>query len=274
MDEEGSTTGGTRMRKNIVIAGPRGRMGSEAVQMVLAEPSFNLVACIDHKASSIPSLAEKAIPVYQNPEECFYAKEVDVLIDLTVAEASYHHILIALQQNIRCVVGTTGFTNEQLEEMKQVAKENKTGIIIAPNFAIGAILMMHFSKIAAKYFPDIEIIEKHHNQKVDAPSGTAIKTAEMIKNVRESKAQGHPDEVEVLKGARGAQDDGIHIHSLRLPGLVAHQEVIFGGEGQTLTIKHDSMNRKSFMEGIKLSVNQVFHFDELVYGLENVLDLD
>lgn len=262
------------MSVNIAIAGPRGRMGSEAIKMVLNEATFNLVGCIDRKPSHISILVENNIPVFQHVEECFYSSDVDVLIDLTVAEASYDHIMMALQRNIRCVVGTTGFTNNQLQEIKKIAKQKNTGIIIAPNFAIGAILMMHFSKIAAKYFPDVEIIEKHHDEKIDAPSGTAVKTAEMIKTIRESKQQGHPDEIEVLEGARGAVEDGIHIHSLRLPGLVAHQEVIFGGEGQTLTIKHDSMNRKSFMEGIKYSVNQVLTIDHLVYGLENVLDLD
>jgi 4-hydroxy-tetrahydrodipicolinate reductase len=262
------------MSTKIVIAGPRGRMGSEAIKMVLEEPDFELVACIDRKESRISLLAEKGIPVYQNPEEAFYGTDVDVLIDLTVAEASFNHIIMALQKNIRCVVGTTGFTAEQLEDIRRTSSENKTGCIIAPNFAIGAILMMHFSKIAAKYLSDIEIIEKHHDNKVDAPSGTAIKTLEMIKTVRATKKQGHHDEIEVMNGARGAVDDGIHIHSVRLPGLVAHQEVIFGGEGQQLTIKHDSMNRKSFMDGIKLSVNKVFGLGELVYGLENVLDLD
>lgn len=261
---------------NIAIAGPRGRMGSEAINMVLNEPSFNLVGCIDRKDKeiSIPILNENNVPVFHDAEECFYQVEPDVLIDLSTAETSFNYIIMALQKKIRCVVGTTGFSAEQLEEMKLIAKENNTGCIIAPNFAIGAILMMQFSKIAAKFFTDIEIIEKHHDQKVDAPSGTAIKTAELIKTVRESKEQGHPEEIETLVGARGATDDGIHIHSLRLPGLVAHQEVIFGGEGQTLTIKHDSMNRKSFMEGIKISVNEVMKIDELIYGLENVLDLE
>ncbi|GGA61436.1 4-hydroxy-tetrahydrodipicolinate reductase [Ornithinibacillus halotolerans] len=259
---------------NIVIAGPRGRMGSEAVNMVLDEPAFNLVGCIDRKEHQIPALAERGIPVYQSAEECFYAVQADVLIDLTVQEASYQHLLMALRKKIRCVVGTTGFTDEQLEKIKSLAEDTNTGCIIAPNFAIGAILMMYFSKVAAKYFPDIEIIEKHHDQKIDAPSGTAVKTAEMIRSVRESKQQGHPNEVEVLEGARGADSDGIHIHSVRLPGLVAHQEVIFGGEGQLLSIKHDSMNRKSFMDGIKFSVNQVMNISGFVYGLENVLELE
>ncbi|WP_042145636.1 4-hydroxy-tetrahydrodipicolinate reductase [Paucisalibacillus sp. EB02] len=262
------------MSIKIVIAGPRGRMGSEAIRMVIGEPDFELVSCIDRKEAGISLLAEKGIPVFQHPEEAFYGSDVDVLIDLTVAEASYNHIMMALQKKIRCVVGTTGFTAEQLADIERASRESNTGCIIAPNFAIGAILMMHFSKIAAKYLSDIEIIEKHHDNKVDAPSGTAFKTAEMIKTVRKSKRQGNQEEIEVLKGARGAVDDGIHIHSVRLPGLVAHQEVIFGGEGQLLTIKHDSMNRKSFMEGIKLSVNNVLGLEELVYGLENVLDLD
>ncbi|WP_010095878.1 4-hydroxy-tetrahydrodipicolinate reductase [Ornithinibacillus scapharcae] len=262
------------MSINIVIAGPRGRMGQEAVDMVLEEPTFTLVGCIDRKEQQIPKLAERSIPTYTNAEECFYALDVDVMIDLTVAESSYHHILLALQQNISCVVGTTGFSEEQLGEIKRVALDNNTGCIIAPNFAIGAILMMHFSKIAAKFFSDVEIIEKHHDQKIDAPSGTAIKTAEMIKSIRKSKKQGHPDEVETLKGVRGAVMDGIPIHSVRLPGLVAHQEVMLGGVGETLTIKHDSINRKSFMEGIKLSIRRVIERKEFIYGLENVLDLE
>lgn len=262
------------MSVKIVIAGPRGRMGSEAVSMVLEDPAFTLVGCIDRREQQIPQLAENSIPTYTNAEECFYALDVDVLIDLTVAESSYQHILLALQRKISCVVGTTGFTSNHLEEIRRLAQENNTGCIIAPNFAIGAILMMHFSKIAAKYFTDVEIIEKHHNQKIDAPSGTAIKTAEMINSIRKNKKQGHPEEIETLRGARGASIEGIPIHSTRLPGLVAHQEVMFGKEGETLTIKHDSMNRRSFMEGIKLSINRVLEKKELIYGLENVLDLE
>src|SRR5699024_1872884 len=166
----------------------------------------------------------------------------DVFIDLTSPEVGFKHTLLALKNNIRPVVGTSGFTDEQLEELTNLAKEKQLGCIIAPNFAIGAILMMKFAKMAAAYFPDVEIIEKHHDQKLDATSGTAVKTAAMIKEVRESKEQGHPDERETLTGARGASVDGIHIHSLRLPGLVARQEIMFGGPGQTLTINHDSLN--------------------------------
>jgi 4-hydroxy-tetrahydrodipicolinate reductase len=145
------------------------------------------------------------------------------------------------------------------------------GCMIVPNFAVGAVLMMKFAKMAAKYFADVDIIEKHHDGKLDAPSGTAIKTAELIRENRVPKKQGHPDEKETLPGARGADLDGIRLHSVRLPGLVAHQEVIFGSPGQTLTIKHDSINRTSFMAGIRLSIEKVMETKGLTYGLENIL---
>lgn len=132
--------------------------------------------------------------------------------------------------------------------------------------------MMKFSKMAANYFEDVEIIELHHDRKLDAPSGTALKTAEMISEVRQEKQQGHPDEKEILPGARGAEQNGIRLHSVRLPGLIAHQEVMFGMDGQTLQIRHDSYNRASFMSGVKLSVEQVMKIDQLVYGLENIID--
>src|SRR5690606_37495397 len=150
----------------------------------------------------------------------------DVLIDLTVPEVGYIHTKAAIEHSIRPVIGTTGFTNEQITELKELAKQKNIGGIIAPNFAIGAVLMMKFSQLAAKYLPDVEIIEKHHDQKVDAPSGTAVKTAELIMESRGYKKQGHPDEQETINGARGAEFEGMHIHSVRLPGLVAHQEVI------------------------------------------------
>lgn len=179
---------------------------------------------------------------------------------------------IALSHGVRPVVGTTGFSETDIEELRRLAEEKELGAIIAPNFAIGAILMMKFAQMAANYFEDVEIIEKHHDRKLDAPSGTAIKTAELISKVRQSKQQGHPDEKEELVGARGANVDGMRIHSVRLPGLVAHQEVIFGGVGQTLTIRHDSLNRESFMPGVKLAVEAVLNLKTLVYGLEHIIE--
>ncbi|MDY0405717.1 4-hydroxy-tetrahydrodipicolinate reductase [Virgibacillus sp. 179-BFC.A HS] len=264
------------MTTSIIIAGPRGKMGSEAVKMVTEEKSYELVACIDHKhdgmtLAEIPGMPNLDVPIYTDVKACFQQHKADILIELSVPDAGFAHTELALNYGIRPVVGTSGFSKEQIDRLAHIAKETKTGCIIAPNFAIGAVLMMQFAKMAAAYLPDVEIIEKHHDQKVDAPSGTAVKTADMIKETRKSKQQGHPDEVETMSGARGAQDDGIHIHSVRLPGLVAHQEVIFGGPGQILTISHDSLDRASFMSGVKLAIEHVRNMTELVYGLEKIM---
>ncbi|MFZ0368946.1 MAG: 4-hydroxy-tetrahydrodipicolinate reductase [Halobacillus sp.] len=261
----------------VIVAGPRGKMGTEALKLIEKEENLTLVACLDRKNGGknvveIDNLPNLDAPIFEDPEKCLSEIEADVLIDLTTPENGYKHTKLALEHGVRPVVGTTGFTPEQLEELKQLAEEKQIGAVIAPNFAVGAVLMMQFSKWAAKHFPNVEIIEKHHDQKLDAPSGTAIKTAELIREVRESHHQGHPNETENLAGARGADSDGMKIHSMRLPGLIAHQEVVFGGLGQTLTIKHDSHHRESFMSGVKLATEKVMHLEVLVYGLEHLLD--
>ncbi|MFB1049328.1 4-hydroxy-tetrahydrodipicolinate reductase [Paraliobacillus sp. JSM ZJ581] len=261
----------------VIVAGPRGKMGSEALRMIDKHDDLTLVACLDMendglKVNQIPGLPDFDATIYTDIDTCFQAVEADVLIDLTTPEVGYHHTKAAIEYGIRPVVGTTGFTKKQLNELTDLAEEKQIGAVIAPNFAIGAVLMMEFSKWAAKYFPDVEIIEKHHDQKLDAPSGTAVKTAELIQQERISKVQGHPNEKETIEGARGADIDGMRIHSVRLPGLVAHQEVIFGGPGENLTIKHDSFHRESFMSGIKFSIDHVMKLDVLVYGLENLLE--
>lgn len=261
----------------IVLAGPRGRMGKEALQLIYNTPHFELVGAIDRvnagkKISDIEGLPNLDATIYTDIEECFQLQKPDVLVDLTTPEIGRRHTRLALEYGVRPVVGTTGFSSEDLEELQKLSEEKGIGAIIAPNFALGAVLMMKFSQMAAKYFQNVEIIELHHDQKLDAPSGTGIKTAEMIASVRESKKQGHPDEVEHIKGARGAEFDGIRLHSVRLPGLIAHQEVLFGGDGQALTIRHDSYNRASFMSGVKLAVETVMKIDLLVYGLENIME--
>jgi len=261
----------------VVLAGPRGKMGLEALQLIEKTDSFELVAVIDYKyggskLNDIQSVVQNNIHVYETLEECINSEKFDVLLDLTNPEVGKKHAFMALNHKIRTVIGTTGFSSTELEELKELAKTNETGCIIAPNFAIGAILMMKFSAMAAKYFQDIEILELHHDQKLDAPSGTALKTVEMIKEARVPKQQGHPNEIETIEGARGANVEGMRIHSIRLPGLVAHQQVMFGGEGQVLTIKHDSMNRGSFMSGVKVSIETVMKLGELVYGLENIME--
>ncbi|WP_223702021.1 4-hydroxy-tetrahydrodipicolinate reductase [Sutcliffiella deserti] len=262
----------------IILAGPRGRMGKEAVELIHRTEHFELVACIDRmndgkKIAEIEGFPAIDALVYSDPRKCFQSVAADVLIDLTTPEIGKIHTKLALEYGVRPVVGTTGFNEVELAELTELAEEKKTGVIIAPNFAVGAILMMKFAQMAAKHLEDVEIIELHHDRKLDAPSGTALKTAELISSTRKAKQQGNPDEVEQLEGARGAQTkDGIRIHSVRLPGLVAHQEVMFGGEGQSLTIKHDSYNRASFMSGVKLAVETVMTLDVLVYGLENIIE--
>jgi 4-hydroxy-tetrahydrodipicolinate reductase len=261
----------------IIIAGPRGRMGREAVKLVCQTEHFELKAVVDHKnngmkLSDIEGFPQLDIPIFSDLEKCLQEIEADVLIDLTTPEVGMFHARTALLYNVRPVVGTTGFTKENLEELQTICQEKELGCIIAPNFAIGAVLMMKFSQMAAKYFSDIEIIEMHHDQKLDAPSGTAVKTAEMISAVRDAKIQGHPDEKETITGARGADYEGMHIHSIRLPGLVAHQQVLFGSDGQTLTICHDSYHRGSFMSGVKVAVETVMKINTFVYGLENILE--
>lgn len=178
----------------------------------------------------------------------------------------------AIIRGIRPVVGTSGLSNENIVELQMLSAEQEVGGIIAPNFSIGAVLMMKFAAMAARYLEDVEIIESHHDQKVDAPSGTALKTVEMIKDVRAAHRQGHPDEKENLAGARGADVEGMKIHSVRLPGLLAHQEVLLGSKGELLTIKHDSFDRSCFMPGIVMSIRNVMEQKKLIYGLENIIN--
>ncbi|KOO50628.1 4-hydroxy-tetrahydrodipicolinate reductase [Priestia koreensis] len=265
------------MTTRIILAGPRGRMGLEALNLIADTEHFELVAALDrtNKGKYIDEVVPTSslhAPIYTDIDECLAEVEADVLVDLTTPEIGRVHTKKALEHGVRAVVGTTGFSEADLTELRTLAEDKGIGCIIAPNFAIGAILMMKFSQMAAKYFEDVEIIELHHDQKLDAPSGTGVKTAELISEVRESKKQGHPDEKETIPGARGADYDGIRLHSVRLPGLVAHQEVLFGGFGQSLTIRHDSYNRASFMSGVKVSVDTVMKLDTLVYGLENIIE--
>lgn len=260
----------------IVVAGPRGRMGKEAVNLVLETENYELVGVLDYKHEGMKLIELEGFTkgdalVYTDIHQCFKEQQPDVLIDLTTPEVGMEHTVTALEYGVRPVVGTTGFSSGDLRKLDALCEQTGRGCIIAPNFAVGAVLMMKFSQMAAKYFNDVEIIELHHAQKLDAPSGTAVKTAEMISTVREAKQQGHQNEKETISGARGANFDGMRIHSVRLPGLIAHQQVMFGSDGQTLSIRHDSYNRASFMSGVKLAVDTVMENDHFVYGLENII---
>ena len=174
--------------------------------------------------------------------------------------------------NINIVVGTTGLNDEQLKELENLSNKNKTACFVAPNFSTGAVLMMMFAKTAAKYFDNAEIIELHHNQKKDAPSGTAVKTAAMMAENNENFATNNCAETETIEGARGANSyKNIHIHSVRMPGYMASQEVLFGSDGQILSIRHDSTNRTCYMPGVMLAVKYAYEHKNFTYGLDNIL---
>lgn len=255
------------MKIKVIIAGFKGKMGSTAVDMVTQDQELELVGLLDPFATEQDV---NGVPVFTAKEDLI-GLQADVWVDFTMPKVAYDNTRFALEQGFAPVVGTTGFTEEQIAELIALSAEKKLGGLIAPNFAIGAILLMEFAAKASKYFPDLEIIELHHDKKKDAPSGTAIKTAELIREARSYKTQGVSDEEELIEGARGAEFDGFRIHSVRLPGLVAHQEVIFGAQGEGLTLRHDSYDRSSFMSGVNLGIKEVVKRKELVYGLEKLL---
>lgn len=255
------------MSIKVIVAGFKGRMGSTAVDMIKNDSELELAALLD------PFAAEKEIdgvPVFTDKSD-LVGLDAEVWVDFTIPKVAYENTHFALENGFRPVVGTTGFTQEQIADLMTLSADKKLGGLIAPNFAIGAVLLMEFATKASKYFPDLEIIELHHDKKKDAPSGTAVKTAELIREARAYKKQGAADEEETLAGARGAEFDGFRIHSVRLPGLVAHQEVIFGAQGEGLTLRHDSYDRISFMNGVNLGIKEVVQREQLVYGLEHLL---
>lgn len=265
------------MNIKVAVNGALGRMGKEVVRAVLKEPEIELVAAIDLKGSGgdigpAVGLEPLQVNVAQDLNRVLEETKPHVLVDFTSPYTVMQNIETALAHRVRPVVGTTGITESDLEKIKALSAASETSVLIAPNFAIGAILMMHFAVQAAKYLPEVEIIELHNDKKTDAPSGTAIKTAEMILKTRRQAAK-RKDGLEKITGARGGDLEGIRIHSVRLPGFVAHQEVIFGGNGQTLTIRHDSTDRSSFMPGVIWGIKEIMKREGVIYGLENLLDL-
>lgn len=267
------------MKITVAVNGALGNMGREVVRTVHAETELELVAAIDLSGKNsgdigeIIGIGQLGIPVSTELATVLKQVQPDVLVDFTSPYTVLQNIHTALAAKVRPVVGTTGITATDLEKIAAWSEEYSTSAIIAPNFALGAVLMMLFAAQAARYLPEAEIIELHHPEKIDAPSGTAIKTAEMILQSRGHSARHTVAELEKVKGARGGSMDGVRLHSVRLPGLVAHQEVIFGGVGQTLTIRHDSLSRSSFMPGVVLAIKEVMKRDGVCYGLEKILTL-
>ena len=261
---------------NILVNGAAGRMGQAVVAAVLDDPDLNLVAAVDVRTGvDVGELVGKnvcGVIIEDDLESAIMTHQPQVMVDFTRPDVVMENISIALNAKVSPVVGTTGITPDYVEKIRALTQVNNTPAFIAPNFAIGAVLMMLMAQRAAKYMPDVEIIELHHDNKLDAPSGTALHTAQMIAEVRAEHKQGHPDETEKFPGARGAEFEGMHIHSVRLPGFVAHQEVILGGLGQTLSIRHDSLSRESFMPGVILACKKVLGLNGLTVGLDKLLD--
>ena len=240
----------------VLVNGAKGRMGQEVVKAVKAAADLELVDQTDLGDDLIARIK---------------ASQAQAVVDFTTAAVAFENTRKILEAGVHPVVGTSGLLAEQVAELQQMAKDKDIGGLIAPNFAIGAVLLMKYAQDAAKYLPDVEVIELHHNRKADAPSGTAVKTAQLIAEARQEIPKALVEETELFEGARGSEVHGVRVHSLRLPGLVAHQEVIFGGTGETLTIRHDSIHRESFMPGVCLACTKVIGSQQLFYGLEHLL---
>jgi 4-hydroxy-tetrahydrodipicolinate reductase len=243
------------------VIGARGRMGSEVCQAVDAADDMDLVAAVGGR-EWLFSLADAGS---------------QVAVDFTHPDVVLEHIRFCIDQNIHAVVGTSGIDDDGADQIRHwLAVKPEIGVMVVPNFAIGAVLTARFARQAARFFDSAEIIERHHAGKIDAPSGTAIATARGIAAARETAGLGSVPDATTIEapGARGAQVDGIHVHSVRLPGLVAHQEVVLGSLGETLTIRHDSLHRSSFMPGVLAAVRGVADRPGLTLGLEQLLGLD
>jgi len=256
----------------VAVSGAGGRMGREVVQAVLEADDLILSGAADpvfeNRIISEALGLDSPIRIESNLGGVLEFGKIDSVVVFSLPAVVMDDIRTAMNAGAVPVVGTTGITPENLDEIRELAKKNGVGAIIAPNFAIGAILMMRTASEIAKYLPAVEIIELHHDKKLDSPSGTSIKTAEMIAAARDCapKSAGNTSDA-----ARGETVQGIQIHSVRLPGLIAHQEVIFGGPGQTLTIRHDSYDRKGFMPGVLLALRKSRGLKDVIYGLENII---
>jgi len=262
-------------RIKVVVYGALGRVGQEVVKAVCLDAETQLVGAVDVKVSgeqlALPD-GSGAVPFSDDLAAVIEDCRPDVIVDFSIAGASMPAVRTASRRGVNMVIGTTGFTADDLDEMKKLAEANEIGIMVAPNFALGAVLMMHLAKIAGKYLDHAEIIELHHDRKLDAPSGTSQTTARDM-----AKARGKPFLPPAVVGedspARGKSVEGINIHSVRLPGYMAHQEVILGGDGQTLRIRHDQISREAFMPGVLLAVKEIIKRKGFIYGLDKLLDL-
>ncbi|QNQ82063.1 4-hydroxy-tetrahydrodipicolinate reductase [Lactobacillus sp. PV012] len=255
------------MSKKVLIAGYTGSMGQKVIELINSLPDFEISAGLAPTVQKeiLPETAQVFTKLTEIP-----AGIAEIWIDFTVPSSVFENVSYALNHQMKPIVGTTGLTDEQVTTLKKLALDNHLGGLIAPNFGLSAVLLMKFAREAAKYFLDVEIIEMHHADKKDAPSGTALATAKLINETR-LPHQTNTDEVETLANVRGGDYKGIKIHSVRLPGYIAHEEVLFGGPGEALTIRQDSFDRASFMSGVKVALEKVDELSKLVIGLEKIL---
>ena len=271
----------------VLVSGALGRMGSEVVNSVLNSSDCELVAAIDtnkknngENISQLLNLKKSEVLVSNDLEGSLCSISQDyrnekikpVLVDFTHPDSVYENTRSAIAYGISPVVGTTGLTPSQINDLAIFAQKANIGCAIIPNFSVGMVLLQQAASVAAKFYDNIELIEMHHNQKADSPSGTCIKTAEMIEEYPKKYNQNLVKETESLKGVRGGvRDSGLNIHSIRLPGLLAHQVVIMGSPGETYTIKHDTIDRKAYMPGVLQAIRKIGKFDSLIYGLEKLI---
>jgi len=260
----------------VAVNGALGRMGSTVLSAAAAEPGVTPVGGADITASSDSVKifgTSVSVPLAPSLTELFAIAKPDVVVDFTNGETAKESMLICIAAGVRVVSGSTGLSPEAMEEVRQRSSSTGVGVISASNFALGAIVLMHLAGIAAKYFDYADLLESHHEMKVDAPSGTALSIAEAMIEGRGSRFEQNVADLQTLTGTRGGDFEGINVHSARMPGRVARHEVVFGALGQTLTMTHDSANRESFMPGVMLAVKHVVDDAELVIGLANVLGL-
>lgn len=251
-------------------------MGREVLSAVARERDMDPVGCVDLLSTedhiSVPG-SDKLIPFGQDAARMIQRTRPDVIVDFTSAEWTPKLAKEALAAGVRLVIGTTGLSQAFISELEAEANKKKVGVLVAPNFALGAVLMQYMAAVAAKFFSHAEIIELHHEGKIDSPSGTAIATARAMAAARDGEFSVPVSQKETIKGTRGATEGNVTIHSVRLPGLVAHQQVMFGGPGETLTIRHDTTHRESFMPGVILAVREVMKRNDFTYGLDRLIGL-
>ena len=271
----------------VLVSGALGRMGSEVVNTVLNSPDCELVAAIDinkknngKNISQLLNLKSSDIFVSNDLEGSLCSisqnyrnqKINPVLVDFTHPDSVFENTRSAIAYGISPIIGTTGLSPSQIDDLSNFAQKSEVGCAIIPNFSVGMVLLQQAASVAAKFYDNIELIEMHHNQKADSPSGTCIKTAEMIEEYPKKYNEGLIKEYESLKGVRGGvRDSGLNIHSIRLPGLLAHQVVIMGSPGETYTIRHDTIDRKAYMPGVLQAIRKIGNFKSLVYGLEKLI---